>query len=250
MRETMASRVRVLPVVVTVLVLGLMVPPAAAAAEAPDEVATWFAHEAPRVAGDVLEERAVDIDPSAVRTSDFAVGEPVALHRWSQEFVDGESLEPLVVSGEWAAPLYRDGSVVGTIAATLETGSVRFSYVDDDADAGRALAAHPSAPVVQDPRLGGLLAVEQDGAVEDLSRGAGAALEEVGDIQELRSAVLEAHEPDLQAFPADGGSGGARDDGGLRAAAGLVLVVGGLAALTRQRSLGSVARRSKGRPVM
>ncbi len=93
-RETMASRVRVLPVVVTVLVLGLMVPPAAAAAEAPDEVATWFAHEAPRVAGgDVLEERAVDIDPSAVRTSDFAVGEPVALHRWSQEFVDGESLE-------------------------------------------------------------------------------------------------------------------------------------------------------------
>ncbi|MBD7918634.1 hypothetical protein H9657_10155 [Cellulomonas sp. Sa3CUA2] len=207
----------------------------AAAQDAPEAVTTWFAQEAPAVAGDVLQGRAVDIADASSPASTFTVGDPVALHRWSDGFVDGESVEPLVASGEWVAPLSRDGVVVGTIAATESAGAVAFAYVDDDAQAGRALTQAPTGDVVQDPQLGGLVEVGQDGDVDALSRAAAAPLAGVEDATDLQSAVEAAHDPGIQTLAADGAAGGPAGGVGAREATGLVLLVAGAAALARRR---------------
>ncbi len=207
----------------------------AAAQDVPEPVVTWFAQQAPTVAGDVLGGRAVDITAQAPPSGVFTVGDPVALHRWSDGFVEGESVEPAVATGEWVAPLYRDGVVVGTIAATDSAGAVTFTYLDDDTAAGLALTQDPAGDVVHDPQLGGLVEVGEDGDVDALSRAVAAPLAGVHDAADLQSALQAAHDPGAQTLAADGAAGGPADGAGVREAVGLVLFAGGVGVLVRRR---------------
>ncbi|GIG39191.1 hypothetical protein [Cellulomonas phragmiteti] len=206
----------------------------AAAQEVPPAVATWFAQDAPAVAADVLG-GSVDIAARAARAGVYSVGEPVPLHRWSEGFVEGESVDPVAFDGEWVAPLVRDGAVVGTIAAVESAGEVRFSYLDDDASAGAVLSEGVEGDVLQDPQLGGLLEVAEGGDVEAVSRSAVTFLTDVADEAGLQAMVQEAHDPGVQTIAADGAGGAADDAAGVRSAVGLVLLAGGALALLRRR---------------
>lgn len=233
----MGGRFRVPAVVGSALALAWVAGAAPAAAQdVPPAVTAWFAQDAPTVAADVLVGGAVDITSAAPRASVFTVGEPVALHRWSEEFVEGAPVEPLAFAGEWVAPLSRDGVVVGTIAAVESDGAVTFSYVDDDSSAGSALTDEPAGDVVQDPQLGGLIDVDETGEVEALSGAAVAPVAGVDSVTELQAVVEDAHDADAQTLAADGAGFGADAGPDLRTVAGVALLGAGALLLLRRRS--------------
>lgn len=208
----------------------------AAAPDVPPAVAAWFAQDAAGVAHDVLVDGAKDIAASGVAPAGtFTVGEPVRLHHFDPAFVEGETDEALTASDEWVATLYRDGVATGTIAAIDAAGAVRFSYVDNDAPAGIALAEAPTGDIVQDAQLGGLLEVGADGAVDGLSRVTQEQVAGVDTTAELQAVVAEAHEPESQTLAVDSGFGGTSDPVDLRTVAGLALLGAGIAGLAWRR---------------
>lgn len=208
----------------------------AAAQDAPPAVASWFADDAAAVAADVLGAGAVDITDGAARTGVYSVGDPVPLHRWDEGFVEGEPVDPVAFDGEWVAPLSRDGVVVGTIAAVESAGTVRFSYLDDDASAGAVLRDGVEGDVLQDAQLGGLVEVTEGGQVDAVSRAADDHLTAVADEDALQDLVQGAHDPGVQTVAADGAAAAAAGGVDVRSAVGLLLVGGGALALLRRRS--------------
>ncbi len=157
----------------------------------PPDVETWFEETAPTFARDVLVD-ATGVDAPSTGGA-YTVGEPLPLYDWAESFEERGTGALVETSGEWVAPLYLNGGVVGTIAAARTDGHIEFSYLDDDAAAGRALLAVPEGRLVQDPQLGGLLAVESDGDATGLSRVAESTLANVGSTRELSAALDEAH---------------------------------------------------------
>ncbi|GAA0467579.1 hypothetical protein Aca07nite_70890 [Actinoplanes capillaceus] len=206
---------------------------------APAAITAWFSGSAPATAATVLGSGATEIgEADGTSAADrpasaYRTGIPVRLHDWNPAFVAGDTTTAVVGTSEWVAPLYRDGAVVGTIAATLDaSGDVRMSYVDDDQTAGAALASGAvSGDVVQDPQLGGLVEVAGGGRANGLSAVTHTRVD-TGAVAELRDLVTEAHDPDSWA-PDVAGSGSGSEGagagsgqivfGGLVAAAVLVL---------------------------
>jgi len=173
------------------------------AADTPAAVGRWFAQDAPRVAGDVLGSGAVNLGPRQPADG-YRAGSPVRLHSWNPGFVSDGASRPVLADDEWAAALYRNGSIVGTIAATVSpTGEVAMSYIDDDAVAGTALASG----AVRDSRMGGLVEVKPDLAVRGLSRAAASTVASVHGTADLRKAVAQAH--DARAWKSTGDDAGA-----------------------------------------
>jgi len=178
------------------------------AADTPAAVGKWFAQDAPRVAGDVLGSGAVNLGPRQPADG-YRAGSPVRLHSWNPGFVSDGASRPVLADDEWAAALYRNGSIVGTIAATVSpTGEVAMSYIDDDAVAGTALASGAvTGEVVRDSRMGGLVEVKPDLAVRGLSRAAASTVASVHGTADLRKAVAQAH--DARAWKSTGDDAGA-----------------------------------------
>jgi hypothetical protein len=217
-------------------ILSLLGGPAfAVAQDVPPEVDVWFAESAPSVAADILVNNAVNI-ASRPKTSVFIVGEPVRLHNWNDEFLRGTHIDPLVFEGEWVAALYRDGIAVGTIAAVHSGDSVRFSYLDNDSSAGVALGGETSGEVVLDPRLGGLLEVDEIGGAEALSQAAAGHVAGVDTLDELQSAVQEVHDSGSRSIAVDGSAAAFSASAAVRDAVGLALLGVGALTLRRRRA--------------
>lgn len=221
----------------TIGVVLLGSPAAADTGSVPPTIANWFTQEAPRVAGGVLGAGAVGAGPRLAATG-YTVGSPVQLHNWDPSFLAGTANQVVVASDEWVTTLYRNGAVVGTIAATVSpAGRVAMSYVDDDVVAGRALAAGAvSGKVVHDSRMGGLLQVKPNGAAQGLSAVAASTVTSVDDTTELRAAVGKAHDRNSWDNSADGaavgggvGAGDRRD--GTAFLTGLAVALAGLVLL-------------------
>ncbi len=160
---------------VGVILLG----PAGAASPAPDrgavpaDVTAWFTDEAADVVRTTLRDTVV-VDPALEprRYSTVMVGEPRALHAWSEEFRSGAALQPaLDPLEEWVAPYFGDGEPGGAVVAWREEGVVTLAVLDDNARLAAALTElPPRGQVVTEPMLGahfGLL----DDTVLTLSRG-------------------------------------------------------------------------------
>lgn len=219
---------------------------AATPAPVPAAVTRWFAEQAPTVSADVLQRDAVDV---AGRTgaSGYTVGRPTPLHHWSGDFLAGRSDVVAGAPDEWVATLYADGRVVGTIAATMSgTGTVRFSYLDDDVSAGTGLVTPPAGTVVQDPQVGGLVEVRPGGGVEALSAAARKPMNGIEDVAHLRSAVSTVHKAGTNpALDAGGTAGADREQpaGGPTA----LPTIAGAALFTAGAALLVVRRRRTGR---
>lgn len=176
-------------------------PAAAAPAEAatPEAVAAWFATDAPRAAADILADKAVTArgvgdTTRAAATSGYRAGSPHQLHTWGPGVLADGSADATAATDEWVAALFLRGQVIGTIAAATSSGTVRFTYLDDDAAAGAALTSPAPGKVVRDPQLGGLAAVAADGSAKGLSTYTANALGAAKDRSALRAAVRHAHD--------------------------------------------------------
>lgn len=231
------------------LLLGSPANAAPGADGVPPAVAQWFVQDAPRVAGDVLGQDAVNLGPGQP-VGTYAAGSPVRLHDWNPQFVAGTSSQVAVPSDEWVAALYRNGTVVGTIAATSSpAGQIALSYLDDDAAAGQALASGARlGDVVQDLRMGGLLEVAPNGVAKGLSAVAASRLTTGGSVTALQKTVRDAHDSKAWGAADSAGSGGGGTDrqvdhgtrlwlGAAVGMAGLVLLVAGNRSQRRKRTV-------------
>jgi hypothetical protein len=201
---------RAFGVAVAVLIgVGLTAAPASAEPESgqpPAAVTTWFAQDAPRVAGEVLGTGAVGLDPAAADTG-YTVAKPVRLYDWNPEFLAGSSDTAALATDEWVAALSRNGTVVGTIAAkVVAPDSVAFSYADDDIPAGTALTSGVAGKVVQDPRLGGLVEVDSPRGSKGLSNATASKVDAAAGAADLRKTVLAAHDRINWDSTVDGGA--------------------------------------------
>lgn len=177
--------------------------------DVPRDVVAWFA-TASTVAYDVLVDDAQYLEGQSPKDGTYTVGEPVGLHDWSANFVRGDSDQPVGAAAQWVARLSRDGQVIGTIAAQrAPDGGIEFSYLNDDIPAGTALVEETDAALVDDRRLGGLLAVDADGEARGLSTAAPDELDDVDDVDDLRELVNQAHDLSAQesSLSGDAGSG-------------------------------------------
>ncbi|WP_162906974.1 hypothetical protein [Allorhizocola rhizosphaerae] len=224
-------RIGVLATAALAIGLVLLGSPASASPSAPQPIVSWFAYDAGQVASDVLETRSVGLDASR-SGGVYTAGAPVHLHNWNPAFVAGTSAETVVARDEWVAALYRDGQVVGTIAAVFTPdGKVAFAYADDDVTAGKALVTgEGTGKVVADPRMGGLVEVTPDGKASGLSAVAAAMVERLNAGNDLRAAVRKAHQPSpMDLDSAEGGSGvPAESRGATPLGFGLALALAGL----------------------
>ncbi|WP_162906941.1 hypothetical protein [Allorhizocola rhizosphaerae] len=220
----------------TALTIGVVLLGSPASADAPTvgappAVVAWFAQDAAQVASDVLGTKAVSLEPDQAGGA-YAVGVPARVHDWNPQFVSGTSDQVAVSRDEWVAALYRDGQIVGTIAAVLAPdGKVAFSYADDDAAAGKGLVSRDVAgKIVQDFRMGGLVEVKPDGRTLGLSTVAASMLG-VDGAADLRATVRNAHLPGPldSAGSAEAGSGAPPESRGVTPLGfGLALALAGL----------------------
>ncbi|WP_127571480.1 hypothetical protein [Georgenia faecalis] len=140
----------------------------------PDDVSAWFAGEAPE---HVRDTDVLDV-PAEARDR-VVVGPPRAVHRWSENFLDGADLDPVSVPGEeWLATLtlVGEGSVetVGTVRAHREgaDGELSLAGLDEDTELADVLATLSTAlPMIFDPAVDGWFSAA-DGEVWPLTSGA------------------------------------------------------------------------------
>lgn len=184
----------------------------AASDVAPESVSVWFEQEAASVVRDVLHDGAFGVEGEG-RTAggEYAVGAPTRLFEWSDDLGGEGNLPPVEATEVWVAPFIYGGQVRGTVAAELIGRDVIFAYLDDDVTGGLALMNSPGEQVVQDPRLGGLLSLDESGAAQGMSAVARAVVQDVDDLQELRE-VLDAAEERANHMGGDAAvAGGAGD---------------------------------------
>lgn len=238
MKTTRALRFAglVLSMAAGVILIGGPAHAAAPDETAPTAVSAWFAQDTARTAADVLADKAVnahgaDDTPVAARNG-YSAGTPRRLHAWGPGVLADDSSNFTTPTDEWVAALLLRGRVIGTIAAAIDpAGIVRFTYLDDDAAAGAALAAEPSGKIVRDPQLGGLAAVTADGSATGLSTYTATALGNAKGRDALREKVRKAH--DRSSWDTgDSGAGSPSPDDGSAASfwpgALIVAIVGGL----------------------
>ncbi len=226
---------RAFGVAVAVLIgVGLTAAPASAGPEIghpPAAVTTWFAKDAPRIAGEVLGTGAVGLDPAAAGTG-YTVAKPVRLYDWNPAFLAGSSDTAALATDEWVAALSRNGTVVGTIAAkVIAPDSVVFSYADDDAAAGTALTSGVAGKVVQDPRLGGLVEVDSPRGSKGLSNATAAKVNPAAGPADLRKTVRAAHDRINWDSTVDGGAATTETTGNSGLLIGSGVVVAAIALL-------------------
>lgn len=198
---------------------------------APQAVGAWFAGSAPQTAADVLANKATVAhaqgDPTNPAAAGYSAGVPRRLHTWGPGVLADSSASVTTATNEWVAALYLRGRVIGTIAAVEDaTGAVRFSYLDDDAAAGTALAAGPAGKVVRDPQLGGLAAVTADGTATGLSTYTANALGKARDRDGLRAAVRQAKDRNSWDTSDSGGSSPAESTDSVWPGVALIAVTG------------------------
>ncbi|HWS34716.1 MAG TPA: hypothetical protein VN408_18490 [Actinoplanes sp.] len=193
--------------------------PALADEATPAPIVAWFAGQAPSVAGDVLAGAAVDSEEEITTpATGYTAGNPIRLYDWNPEFVSGASTDVAVTTDVWVAGLLHEGTVVGTIAATLtSTGEVAFDRLDNDVEAGTALISGTIAgEVVHDSQLGGLIEVGTTipaaETVTGLSTTAATAAASVQSVDDLRVVVNNAADVEEWDGALDDGS---ETDGGV-----------------------------------
>lgn len=146
----------------------------------PESVSVWFEQEAASVVRDVLHDGAFGVEGEG-RTAggEYAVGAPTRLFEWSDDLGGEGNLPPVEATEVWVAPFIYGGQVRGTVAAELIGRDVIFAYLDDDVTGGLALMNSPGEQVVQDPRLGGLLSLDESGAAQGTPPRSGPTIWEV-----------------------------------------------------------------------
>lgn len=136
----------------------LLVMPPAELPEPPGPVLAWFTEDA--VAAATTSESS---GLSAEELARLAVGTPINVGMWSEDFVAGvTTAEPVVASAEWVAPVTLDGAGLGAVvAATAADGAVEDHRVIWDEDLGYALGSFLATTFILDEgttgwfRLGG-----------------------------------------------------------------------------------------------
>lgn len=136
----------------------LLVLPPVALPEPPGPVLAWFAEE-----GVVAATTSESSGLSAEELTRLAVGTPINVGLWSEDFLAGvTTAEPVVASGEWVAPVTLDGAGLGAIvAAAAGDGAVADHRVLWDEDLGYALVSFLATTFILDEgttgwfRLGG-----------------------------------------------------------------------------------------------
>lgn len=203
------------------------------ASEVPEVVRTWFSFQAAGIAQAVLGDDAAVLgdDDGLTGRGAVTVGEPASLYRWNETAIDSDdriAIEDLVEpAGQWIASLYRDGVVVGTITASMDdNGTIVMEGASDDKSAGEALESEDFAYVVDDPQLGGVIALEEDGSAVGISSVAAQVFDEVESTSELRETIVDEREED-STQPDEAGAGGTAAAQGNGLGEGTALYVGG-----------------------
>jgi hypothetical protein len=173
-------------------------------ADVPRDVVEWFTENAADIVYELLIAQSVSISigDDGYRDAPFEVGVPERIFTWNSSALNDDQVadvEDLVTeSDEWIAPLYQNGSVVGTVTAVvLPDGTLTLDSVKNDRDAGSALEESLSADyLVNDPQLGGLVELSEEGAVRGLSTVAADILEDVSSVEELQETIVDIRQSD------------------------------------------------------
>ncbi|MGM0384583.1 MAG: hypothetical protein ACQERF_01180 [Actinomycetota bacterium] len=120
--------------------------------EPPASVVAWFEEEG---LGVVTTSESSGLSPEELTAVEL--GEPVSVAMWSEEFLAGRrGAEPVTASGEWVAPITRDGAGIGALVASGDdSGGIAGQRVIWDEDLGNALASRLASTFILDEQTSG-----------------------------------------------------------------------------------------------
>jgi len=223
------SRIRGLLAVAAAMTLAVLCPsPAQAAVPAvPDDVATWFAQDAPAIMADITApDRQTLPEPGTLYLYPFgtSIGKPVSVMVWDSGFLEASdpTIDMLIPRGDWMAPITAQGKPVGTLTAYRSpTGSMEWGF-DDNAEVAAALvAARPKDVVASDGRNG--VFIIADHTARQYGLGSLGIVPTAGTLKQLQAALRAQRAEDARQSAAAGGqelSGGMPIDFGQFVAGG------------------------------
>lgn len=234
--------VSVVAVLASVAVSWVVCGPAAFAADSSDDgtgvpgvVRVWFDTDAAGIAENVLGGGTMLGDDDLTSEGTITVGEPAPLYDWNETGLTDDTTtvtvdELVEPARRWIATLYRDGTAVGTITAAMdEDGHVIMDSADDDKNAGEALEGEDHAYLVDDPELGGVIALDEEGSATGLSPVAADVFDTADSATEVRDTVVEVRENDLAQLGQDemgaSSASASKPASGLYLAGGLITII-------------------------
>ncbi len=212
--------------VVLVAALGVAMPAFAERGNDVDEAVTkWFEQSAMEELREISAAARVIEGEQALALSKPQFGAVFRVHTWTRAFLAGDERAAATEAiDQWAAPLFDEGRVVGTVVAWRDPqlgGEVALAYFDEDREAGLALAElEEKTHLVLDAPLSSYFTISGD-RVRAIS---GAAKRELEGEQELlgyQRVLVERYAGAEQYDPAEGYAGGGATVPVLAASAGL-----------------------------